>query len=83
MFIGVYEPINHAFGKLVLQIENIEWETQAARDAARVLRVVERAAGVAPGQARVLIIVELHHAADTVITLVGEKLGRNAGIHAA
>ena len=80
---GVDEAVYDAGGKFVLEVENIKREAQTAGNAPGVLRVVERAAGMTLGDARVLVVIELHHAADAVVARVGQKLCRHAGIHAA
>ena len=83
VLIGVDEAVDDAGGKFVLEVENVKREAQTAGNAPGVLRVVERAAGMALGDARVLVVIELHHAADAVVARVGQKLCRHAGIHAA
>ena len=83
VLVGVDEAVDDAGGEFVLEVENIKRKVQTAGDAPCVLRVVERAAGMALGDARVLVVIELHHAADAVVARVGQKLCRHAGIHAA
>ena len=83
VLVGVYEAVDDALGKFILEIEDVIRHAEAIGHAARVLHIVERAAGVRLRNARVLVIVELHRAADARKARVRQQLGRDGGIHAA
>ena len=83
VFVGVHKAVDDAGAELILEVEDIKREAQPVCDAAGILGIVERAAGMALGDARVLVVVELHHAANAVIARVRQQLRRDGGIHAA
>ena len=69
--------------EIVGEIEHEVLHAQPPRHAARILHIVQRAAGVPLGNACVLVLKQLHRAAHAFAARVSEQLGRDAGIHAA
>ena len=80
-----------AFGKFIddflfeimRKIENIMRHSEPVGYTARILRILERTAGMKAGNACVLIIIKLHRAADAGMSIIAEKLGGDARINAA
>ena len=52
-------------------------------DTPGILHIVQRAAGVLPGQARILVLEQLHGNTHTGVSLFFHQASGDAGIHAA
>ena len=82
-FIAAHKLLNHLLPKLRLKVENIKRDAELIGDGARVLDVVQRAAGLRAGKSCVLVGVQLHHAAGAGIPGIDHQLSGNAAVHAA
>ena len=67
----------------LLEIENIMRHTEPECDCARILDIIERAACALAGDCRILIVIEPHRAAETVVACLNSQVRSDAGIHAA
>ena len=81
--IGADKLVDDLLAEVVREVENIIGHTEAVRHGARILHVVERTAGVRRGNPGVLIVIELHRTADTLVPRLYEKFGGDGGIHPA
>src|SRR4029079_2688965 len=77
-----HEVRDHVLLELALEVDDVVGDADLPRDAARVVKTVERAAAAEPDLS-LLLVVELHRQTDNLVPVSGEQARGDRRIHSA